>query len=100
MLGSVSVNVSVVSSVDVSCEVSPDVFAKSVYRSCLKFSNIFSSNVCLLVLGVLSDLDLDSSGVFLMRILLMSVWTELCVCQYLSSELSRCLSKVSFNVCC
>ena len=30
----------------------------------------------------------------------MSVWTELCVCQCLSSELSRCLSEVSPNVCC
>ena len=32
-----------------------------------------------------------SANVFLMRILLMSSWTELCVCQCLSSELSRCL---------
>ena len=43
-----------------------------------------------------------SSGICLMDwcVLLMSVWTELCVCQCLSSELSRCLPKVSPDVFC
>ena len=40
VLGSVSINISVVSSVHLSSEVSPDVFAESVYRGCLMFFNL------------------------------------------------------------
>ena len=53
-----------------------------------------SSSICLMGLmrSVWAGSQLClSANVFLMRILLMSFWTELCVCQCLSSELSRCL---------
>ena len=71
--------------------------AKSVYRSHLMSSRInpqsffqYLSNGLMCSVWAGSQLCL-SANVFLMRILLMSVWTELCVCQCLSSELSRCL---------
>ena len=96
-LSSVSANVFLVSSVDVFPKCLPMSFAKSVYRSHLMSSRInpqsffqYLSNGLMCSVWAGSQLCL-SANVFLMRILLMSVWTELCVCQCLSSELSRCL---------
>ena len=65
------------------------------------FSTIFPPVfVCWVDVFYLGGFSIVSANIFLMRILLMSVWTELCVCQCLSGELSRCLPEVSPNVFC
>ena len=86
-----------VGSTNVLLQVSPNVSANlsKEITWCLPGStHCLSSSICLM--GLMRSIWAGSqlclsANVFLMRILLMSSRTELCVCQCLSSELNRCL---------